>query len=157
LNYQPAPEVEEIAKSVIDEHFEEIHELQAAGSLKLAYMFRPEAQGRGEGRVCAGQCVRVDDRNHALHGFDFLIVIAKDVWDSVPEHDWRRALVHHELCHVGVRYDEDGAPKVDEESGRLVVHCKNHDIEEFEATLAAYGAWHGDLRKFLAAYKKDED
>jgi hypothetical protein len=156
LNYDIAPEVETIAKQVIGECMNEIAELQSIGSLKIAYMFRPEAQGRGEGRVCAGQCVHVDDKNHALHGFDFMVVIAKDVWDSVPQKEWRTALVHHELLHIGIRYDDDGATKFDEDSGRLATYCRHHDIEEFEPVLATYGAWHGELRRFLDAYKKEE-
>ena len=158
LKYEPAPEVEAIAKEVIAEHFDEISELQEQGDLKIAYLWRPEAQSRGEGRVCAGQCVHVDDRNYAIHNFDFLIVIARDVWEGslTINPDAHKALVHHELLHVGVRYDEDDAAKVDEESGRLQTYCRNHDVEEFEQVLSVYGAWHGALRQFLSAYRSDE-
>ncbi len=159
MNYENAPEVETIAKAVIAEHFEEIKELQSFDNLKIAYLWRPEAQSMGEGRVVAGCCVHVDDRNYALHGFDFMIVIARDVWDgaSVINPDFQKALVHHELKHVGFRYDKDGGIKVDEESGRLVGYCRHHDIEEFEEVLSVYGAWHGELRKFLAAYNKESE
>jgi hypothetical protein len=159
VKYEPAPEVEEVAKSVIAEHFDELKELQEQELLRIAYLWRPEAQSIGEGRVVAGCCVHVDDRNWSIHGNDFLIVVARDVWDNASSvnPEAHRALVHHELLHVGVRYDEDGGTKVDEASSRLKTYCRNHDVEEFEAVLSTYGAWHGELRRFLAAYKTKEE
>ena len=107
--------------------------------------------------MVAGCCVHVDDRNHALHGFDFMIVIARDLWDGATavNPEYQKALVHHELKHVGIRYDKDGAIKVDDTSGRIIGFCRHHDIEEFEEVLSVYGAWHGELRKFLIAWNRD--
>lgn len=122
------------------------------GVVKITYMFRPEA-AMSDGKVTAGMCIRVDDRNWAVHKHDFIIEIAYDVWtEATPE--FRRALMDHELGHVGIRFEEDGHAKEDEKTGRIRTYCKHHDIEEFEDVLERHGPYHKSLRSFLIAFAK---
>jgi hypothetical protein len=124
------------------------------GHVKIAYMFRPEAPVSDE-QVRAGMCCRVDDRNRTVHGYDFIIEISKDVWDeSTP--DYKRALMDHELGHVGIRMDEDGDVVYDEKMNRPKTYIKRHDIEEFEDVLERHGAYHKGLREFLAAFGRNK-
>ena len=140
------------------------HEIIAAhrphlADLKICYMFRDEA-AVSEGRVVTGMCARADDRNWTVHGNDMIIEIARDVWNEAPSDDFRRAIMDHELGHVGVRLDSDGSLMVDGKTGRAKTFCRKHDIEEFEDVLERHGAYHFALRKFLVAYgrskQKDE-
>lgn len=143
------PEVEKIAKKIIEDHREDLK------ILNLRFIFRPEAPISDQ-HVIAGMTVKTDDRNWALHKHDFLIEIAKDVWDEA-EDDFKVALVDHELGHVGIHYDDDGQPKMDEKSGRIRTYCRRHDIEEFEDVLARHGAYHRNLRKFLEAFVRNKE
>lgn len=118
--------------------------------VKIVYMFRPEAP-ISNGRAIAGMCIKVDDRNRTVHDFDFLIEIAKDIWNDASE-EFRRALMDHELGHAGIRTDEQGVPQKDENTDRLKTYCKPHDIEEFTDVLEVYGAYHSKLRAFLNAF-----
>jgi hypothetical protein len=59
--------------------------------------------------------------------FDFIIVLAEDVWDELSSYQ-RRALVDHELCHCMV---------TEKEEQRLVPH----DIEMFRKNFERFGFW----------------
>lgn len=120
--------------------------------LKICYMFRPEASISGD-KTVAGRCIRVDDRHWAIHHYDFLIEIALDVWSQAND-DFKRALMDHELGHIGMELTEEGGPIRDESTGRLKVRCKMHDIEEFEDVLERHGAYHKKLREFLDAFAR---
>lgn len=152
MEYTPnATEVEEMATNIIAAHYPDL----AEANLDIAYMWRSEAMAMGEGRVAAGQCVHVADREHALHGHDFLIIMARDVWlDATPE--FRRAVVDHELSHVGIRKDEDGGNAVDEDTGRIKTFCRRHEVEEFSDVLERHGAYHSSLVRFLNSYGRRE-
>jgi hypothetical protein len=119
---------------------------------KIAYLFRPEAPV-SNGRVTPGMCIRVDDRNRAVHEHDFLIEIARDVWDDATT-DFRRALLDHELGHCGIRMDDQGLPMKDPQTGQLKTYVKPHDLEEFSDVLEEHGAYHVKLREFLEAFSK---
>ncbi len=123
--------------------------------LQISYLFRPEAQVTGD-RMVIGMCVRVDDRNWTLTKNDFIIEIAQDVWEDERTTDaYKRALVHHELCHAAIRLDKEGQPAFDEKSGRLKTYSKPHEIEEFNVILKTYGDWHEQLRAYLEVFGKE--
>lgn len=149
-----AVEPARIAARIIRDHRPEL------ADLNLCYMWRDEAVSMGEGRVVAGQCVHVSDRDYAIHGHDFLILFARDVWTAADK-EFLPAIVDHELAHVGIRLDEHGDRVVDEDTGRVKTYCRHHDIEEFADVLERHGAYHSALRTFLAAWRsetaKDED
>lgn len=147
--YFPAPEVETIAKEIIQKHRPYL------GHVKITYMFRPEGSVTDD-KVIAGMCVRVDDRNRSVHDYDFIIEIAKDVWDEAPTEEFKTALVDHELGHAGIRMDEEGDVRYDEKTNRPKTYIKKHDIEEFEDVLDRHGAYHKALRNFLDAFARNK-
>lgn len=151
MNYEiNAAEPARIAARIIRDHRPELAELN------ICYIWRDEAMSMGGGRVAAGQCVHTSDRDWAIHGFDFLILIARDVW-AAAEARFKPALIDHELGHVGIRTDEEtGEPAVDEETGRTRTFCKHHDLEEFSDVLERHGAYHSDIREFLASWGRHQ-
>lgn len=148
-----ANDVREIAERIVQEHRPELEE--HVSGIRIQYMFQAEATALGEGRVCAGKCVHCSDRDHALHGYDFLIVMARDVWDeATPE--YRLALVDHELAHVGLKVTEEGEPAYDEVTGRRKGFCRRHEIEDFSDVIERHGTYHRGLVQFLAAFGNRE-
>lgn len=140
-------ELEETAKLIIDQH------IPLLKLLKIQFMFRPEA-AISDDKIIAGMCIRCDDRNWAVHKHDFIIEIAKDVWDDATD-DFKMALMHHELSHIAIRMEEDGvSPSIDEKSMRIKTGIHKHEIEEFEKVLEVHGPYHKALREFLAAFAK---
>lgn len=148
--YASDPSLEPIGQKIIDEYRPDLK------ILKIKYLFRDKAPV-SENHVTAGMCYRVDDRNRTLHGYDIIIELARDVWDEAND-DFRRALVDHELGHIGIRIDDDsGSPAIDDATGRVKVYLRKHDIEEFEDVLERHGAYHKGLRSFLEAFAKGRD
>lgn len=146
-NYTLDKGLEELGKAII------YKTRPILGHVKIAYMFRPEA-AISDDKVIAGMCIRVDDRNRTVHDQDFIIEIAKDVWDEAPSDEFRNALMDHELGHAGVRCDENGDVIYDEKTNRPKTYIKKHDIEEFEDVLERHGAYHKNLRSFLDAFAR---
>jgi len=122
--------------------------------LKIDYEFRDEAQV-SNGKVTAGRVCRVDDRNRILHDYDCIVEIGKDVWDTASE-EFRIAIVDHELSHIQIFMDDDGKVKRDDKTDRIKIYMRHHDIEEFSEILERYGAYHADLRGFLAAFDRNK-
>lgn len=79
----------------------------------------------------------------------FVVVINAPWWEQASAHE-REALVFHELMHVRQKMDKFGGLKFDKD-GLPVYGCQGHDIEEFRAVVARYGAWKGDIADFLQA------
>lgn len=149
--YEESTNLKNLGNDLIRKHHQDLN------ILKIAYEFRDEA-AVSNGKIIAGRCVRVDDRNYIIHGCDVIIEIAKDVWDEATD-KYRTAIMDHELSHVGLRF-EDGDVVRDVKSDRIKVFLKHHDIEEFADVLERYGSYHSALREFLKAFersKKDND
>ena len=147
--YEESINLRNLAENLIKEHHENLK------VLKIAYEFRDEA-AISNGKVVAGKCIRVDDRNLTLHGYDVIIELAKDVW-SEATNKYQTAIMDHELSHIGIRFEEDGEPSRDPSSNRIKVFLRHHDIEEFAAVLERYGDYHADLREFLKAFERSKN
>ena len=50
------------------------------------------------------------------------------------------ALIEHELCHIGVKRDEDGNIQVSNMTGEPKHYLRGHDVEEFNTVVQRYGA-----------------
>jgi hypothetical protein len=66
----------------------------------------------------------------------FLVEIAKDIW-AVLDHSKRKALVDHELAHLGIK-------------GEKII-ILGHDLEEFNAIVRRHGLWQEDVAAFVKA------
>lgn len=81
---------------------------------------------------------------------DYVIILDRGFWDSVTPQT-REALIFHELCHVKPALDEYGSPRFNRQTGAPIYHLVAHDLEEFNAVAAKYGAWSPDIADFIAA------
>lgn len=81
---------------------------------------------------------------------DFLITLGADWWAEASPQE-REILVFHEALHCGQAKDQYGTLRFDRMTGRPVLSMVPHDLEEFNAVVARYGAWKGDVEAFLAA------
>lgn len=141
----------DMAAPLIADHYPEIRKYD----LKIVYMFKSEMPGK------AGSCRKVSDQDRVLHGFDFIITLAKDLWDHMGvagDTVFQTAVLDHELAHVGVAYDEEsGEPRYDKESGLIRTALVKHDVEEFESIIRRYGAYAADLRTFQRAFEANKE
>lgn len=148
MKYWLDTEVRDVATRLIEAHHPHLKQL------KVAYIMKPEGTV-SNGKVTAGMCIRCDDRAFLLHGTDFIMEIAKNIWDDAQP-KFQEAIVDHELSHMGVKVDEHGVPARDPKTGRIRTYVKHHDMEEFEGVVERYGAYRKDLRSFLDSFKKGE-
>ena len=82
---------------------------------------------------------------------NYIVTVDRDWWlDAAPIA--REALVWHELCHVKQLHDRFGELRFDKD-GKPVFGLVGHDVEEFNSTVARYGAWKEDIASFIAAVR----
>lgn len=133
---------------LVDLHHQELQ--QARIGLAWCTSWNPDV----DGRVTLGKCKKASDLDRELAEFDFLILLRKSFWlDDRVSPLQRRALLDHELCHAGMKYDGAGEPVADER-GRYVYRTKKHDLEEFTSIVERYGTWTSDIEAFAAALRR---
>lgn len=86
---------------------------------------------------------------------DWLIVLNHGAWDSMDE-KMREVLVFHEALHARQATDKFGSPRFNRITGMPVPAIRSHDIEEFNAVVARYGAWKPDIADFARALARGE-
>lgn len=136
--YRLAPEVRAIAEDLIAST--EDHKLLERCT--IIYLFRDKAP-ISKGRTVLGRARRIGGLNAFLSGYQpddqliaptpyFVIEISWNTWvDLTPA--GQRALVDHELCHLGVDPDTDE------------LFMRGHDLEEFTAIVRRHGLWQADV------------
>jgi predicted metallopeptidase len=146
--YQIAPEVEEIARDLIDKYHPHL------ASVRIEYVFIGEP-AKKRGMEVWGRAKKVTGLNAwltaSLHSKEklkepeefFVLEIAKPIWDKLEEKA-RLALVDHELCHFDV----------DAETGKLAL--QPHDLEEFTIIVRRHGLWRPEVEFFVEAGKQKE-
>lgn len=142
-----APEVETIARELIDEHHRHLQ-----GKL-IRFVFRGKAAPAKGQKVKWGSAEIVSGLKASLAmGLPavqvempteerfFLVQIAWPIWINLkPEQ--KTALVDHELCHCGVN-----------DKGDLCLWP--HDLEEFRVIVKRHGMWQVDVKEFAAAIQQ---
>lgn len=114
---------------------------------KIACAWRYGKKADADGRLWLGQCKKGSDLDRSLHGYDFVILLNYEAWQSLDVKQ-REALMFHELTHAAVSKDANGEAKTDEE-GRVVYRIRKHDLEEFREVANRYGCWKDDIREFV--------
>lgn len=118
---------------------------------KVALAWRNHTNPDVDGRLVLGKCIRVTDLNKEFAGFDFIIVLNREVWmDLRFTREKKVALLDHEMCHAAAAFDEDGEP-IRDERNRRVWRSRKHDIEEFRDVVARHGCYKKDLENFAEA------
>lgn len=121
------PDVLGIAAEIISHHH------PALLDAKIGFIFQDEASKK-LGKIVLGTATKISDKQRAAGlDLDFLITIAKDMWQDLSRHQ-RKALIDHELCHC----DFSGG----------YAKMRGHDIEEFNGIVERYGLWKPDLARF---------
>lgn len=81
---------------------------------------------------------------------DFLVTLDAELWESYTPKE-REILIYHETCHMELKYNADGEPMQDEETGKARWALRGHDVEEFIQTVHRYGAYRSDIQAFVDA------
>ena len=109
------------------------HHQRLAGCL-ISVMFRDTNTWKSQGRDVWGKSYKVAGWQHAVLGWDFLIMLHRETWENLTIGQ-RYALLDHELLHL--EWDTET------EKGSLAAH----DFEGFVAELDRHGTWQADLRR----------
>lgn len=107
---------------------------------KIAVVMKDRAT-KSKGKLVAATASKFPEKAKpfTMIKFDFIIEIAEDVYEGMEPRK-KRALIDHELCHLG--FDENGAPTI-----------IGHDVEEFLGVIARHGLWDDilvDLQEVMA-------
>jgi hypothetical protein len=130
-----APVVEMMARQLIGKHHGHLAEA------RIKYLFRL-GKWSSQDKTTWAKAYKVSERDNFLTGYDFYIVVNKDVWNEL-DRDTREALIDHELSHCGQK--EDGG------------WCMwGHDVEDFAAIVRRHGLWNESVRKYLQAAERRE-
>lgn len=90
---------------------------------------------RSKGRAVCGECERVADKNKWAIPCDFTITVFEPNCEGMDDGHLSR-LLFHELLHVGIDVDEDGAERYG---------VRPHDLEDFLECVDRWGVdWERD-------------
>lgn len=138
--FQPAPEVAEIARELIDLYHSHL------GPVRIEYVFILEAP-KVNGKLVWARAKKIGGLNAWLAQENqkeltepeefFVIEVVKPIWQQLDEKA-RKALTDHELTHCWV-----------DEKGKLSIHP--HDLEEFNSIVRRWGLWRDDVQLFFEA------
>lgn len=117
-----------------------------------------------QGRAVIGTCSMpvVQGRNRKLFawlleeklGFTPVFLFTFDAeWWAAATAQQREILTYHEMCHTAIAVDQFGEQRFNRETGEPVWSIRGHDVEEFNAVVARYGAWSAELEAFLQSFK----
>jgi len=136
----PAPaNVILMAKTLMDQHHPE------AVPAAVAILFKAK-HGETNGKIKLGSCAKQSSTNKLLHGWDYIIELAWDMW-AMFDFRQREALLLHEICHI---YQDVSGEEV-------AWKIESHNVEEFVRVIDVYGLWKPDLQAFAEAIRKAEE
>jgi DNA-binding ferritin-like protein (Dps family) len=108
-----------------------------AVSFELLMRNDGEATWTSQGKTVGARIQKVPAIWREFLSADFVIVINEKLWKNAEATvDWKRALLHHELCHLRINTDTE------------VVELIGHDVEEFLEIVRVHGAWTPALNQF---------
>jgi hypothetical protein len=130
--FEVTEDVVEIAKRLISQYHPWLKEA------KIGFSFRDEAP-TNKGKITMGQASKVSPKLRVHLDFDFIIWLAKDVWDSLAPNQ-QVALVDHYLSHC--IWGENGYT------------TRHPDIVEFWHIIERYGLWMQDYKNNALVLEK---
>ncbi len=133
--FTDALDVQAMAATLI----KEIHKHLAEA--KIRYLFR-EGPWERQKKETWGTAQRITGQVKYLTGYDFIITISREVWQSniTFRREMMEALLDHELQHCCK--DEDQA-------GNNVWYIQGHDVEDFASIVRRHGLWSEELIRLM--------
>lgn len=136
--YMDAPELEQLAKVVMEEHAE------------LAYLrewsVRVLWRRQGSGKEAMGRCKVLSGELRFFTGADWLIWAAADFCKLMSDRQIE-ALLFHELMHCEVKVNKAGQQRA---------ATRGHDFEGFGLEVERYGAWDTTLVRAKDSFRQLE-
>lgn len=143
MSYSQSIELESAGKAIIREHYPHLERLN------IAFVFAEEPRVE-KGIAVPGKVYREPARQHAIHGFDFMVVLSQHIWRELDD-GMRTAVLDHYVAHIGVNEDDAGNPVMGAD-GRISAYIRKPDVMEFEEVLRRRGDYNAELRSFLRAF-----
>lgn len=137
---------------VLDTVIEELRKDLEEHKCRIALAWRYGLKRNKDGQLVLGKCKKVSELDKLYAEFDFVVILNSEAWKTLNEKQ-RKALVHHEVCHIAIATDQNGNTKKDTR-GRTAFRVKKHDIEEFGDVVAVHGCYKRDLAQFVEAAVK---
>ena len=142
--YIPAAPLEAIADSLIAEHRASLGHI---ADLQVAILWKKTGGKRG-GHLVMGKTAKRGGLLAAFTTADFIIWLAADhVLEAGYTERQIKALLHHELLHIGWQEPEEDDPNGE---GKAVL--VGHDFEFFAEEIRTYGAWEELLQEAAEAF-----
>lgn len=113
----------------------------AARSAAVAYLFKAK-HTEPNGKIQLGSCSKQSAKSKMLHGWDYIIEIAWDMWALFTDAQ-REALLLHEIRHI--------------QKAGTDWKIEPHSVEEHTQVIEVYGLWKPDLQAFAAAIRDAEE
>lgn len=114
----------------------------------IRYLFREKAAMKN-GRPVRGSVRKVSGVMLYLTELDFVMEIALDQWNPLPDQH-RRALIDHLLERLTGEEDE-------ENGGAMKWKTREPDVHEFTSILRRHGIWNEDLQSFCGVVQHGVD
>lgn len=119
--------------------------------LNIGIAWHKDLKPDRDGKVLLGRCMLQGDLHRQMTGIDVIVLLNHTWWmDPRVEEKQRKALLHHELCHVGIMKDDNGDAVKDERS-KIRLYPRKHNIEEFDEVIKDWGIWKDDLARTAQA------
>lgn len=83
-------------------------------------------------KITIGKCSLLAPHIRFIAKCEFIIQFSGEIWDVISDAT-RRIIMWHELCHVGVVYND--------KSGTFEYSCIDHDINEFRSINERHGVY----------------
>jgi hypothetical protein len=113
--------------------------------VEIAVAYHNNMNADADGKVDLGKVQLLSDPARQICQKDAIIIINETWWvHHTTSDEMRKAMIHHQLMHIGVRKDDSGEVKKDEK-GRVRLYTRKHNIEEFREVIQEHGLYVDDL------------
>lgn len=148
-DFLPAPDLEAIARELIDED-------EALGHLvqyRVVYLWKRKG-GQKAGQAVMGKCTKASGPAKHFADATWVIWLAAD-WAKAYELTRQQveAALHHELTHAGEKEIEVTRPDGETDT-KVVPAIRGHDAEMFRSEVERYGLWRLPLRTVAPAFRQ---
>ena len=128
--FLPAPEVEELAQQVINEHHPHLVE---AG---ICFVYR-SGRWSARGRTVTGKALIAPPLWRFLSGCELVLIVSEVIFKNLSE-EGKAALIDHELSHFN--------KPLKDKRGSLIWTIRDHDVREFSDVVRRHNICMSNLR-----------